>query len=203
MFSSRRLVITPILLMRLRVCPPFGPHSFSGLLTPRPLSLTLPDSIKYANRASDSDMLPASSQAAGAVQTATQAHNQPYAAYSPGYGFYFHQGLGFAQGLYSATQPAIYPVAQAQTNASAGSAFAKPNTAANYGSHSYNSGYDSLGGAVAQSQDYVNKSYQQQLPQHKQMSGSNSADMSGNNPQSMYNKSHSQLNKVSFRVFRE
>ena len=145
-------------------------------------------------------MLPVSSQqAAGAVQTATQAHNQPYMnTYPPGYGFYF-ANVNFAhQGLYSAAQhPALYPVqAQAQT-ASAGSAFAKANTAANYGSHSYNSGYDSLG-AVAQTQDYVNKSYPQQLQQHKQMGGTNAGDLTGNSQQSMYGKSHSQMSKVCY-----
>ena len=144
-------------------------------------------------------MLPVSSQAAGAVQTATQAHNQPYMnTYPPGYGFYF-TGVNFAaahQGLYNAAQhPALYPV-QAQTTASASSGFAKANTAANYGSHSYNSGYDSLG-AVAQTQEYVNKNYPQQLQQHKQMGGSNSGDLTGNNQQSMYGKSHQQMNKVS------
>lgn len=160
--------------------------------------LVIVDVNKY-NRGTESDMLPVSSQAAGAVQTATQAHNQPYAmnTYPPGYGFYF-AGVNFAhQGLYGAAQqhPALYPV-QAQTTASAGSAFAKANTAANYGSHSYNSGYDSLGG-VAQTQDYVNKSYPQQLQQHKQMSATNSGDLSGNSQQSMYGKNHTQINKVS------
>ncbi|KAJ6219150.1 hypothetical protein RDWZM_004962 [Blomia tropicalis] len=147
--------------------------------------------VKYS-RGSESDMLPVSSQAAGAVQTATQAHNQPYPVntYPPGYGFYF--GVNFAhQGLYNQH---MYPVPQAQTSASAGTAFAKANTAASYGSHSYNSGYDSLGANV-QSQDYVNKTYQQPLQQHKQMSGTNSGDLAGNNTQSMYGKSHSQINK--------
>lgn len=142
-------------------------------------------------------MLPVSSQAAGAVQTATQAHNQPYPVntYPPGYGFYF--GVNFAhQGLYNQH---MYPVPQAQTSASAGTAFAKANTAASYGSHSYNSGYDSLGANV-QSQDYVNKTYQQPLQQHKQMSGTNSGDLAGNNTQSMYGKSHSQINKVRFNI---
>lgn len=154
------------------------------------------DGIKY-NRGNESDMLPVSSQAAGAVQTATQAHNQPYAmnTYPPGYGVYF--GLNFAhQGFYN-PQHALYPVAQAQANpGSAGSAFAKTNTAANYGSHSYNTGYDSLGAAV-QTQDYVNKAYPQQLQPHKQMSATNSGDLSGNN-QSVYGKNHSQINKVTY-----
>lgn len=136
-------------------------------------------------------MLPVSSQSAGAVQTATQAHNQAYVnAYPPGYGYFF--GLNFAQSLYGPTQHALYPVAQ--TTASAGSTFPKANTAANYGSHSYNSGYDSLG--APQTQDFVNKSYPQQIQQHKQMSGASGNDLSVNNQQSMYNKTHSQLNKV-------
>ena len=149
--------------------------------------------VKY-NRGSESDMLPVSSQAAGAVQTATQAHNQPYMnTYPPGYGVYF--GLNFAhQGFYNAAQHALYPVAQAQANPGSGSTFAKANTAANaYGSHSYNSGYDSIGTAV-QTQDYVNKTYPQQL-QHKQISGTNSGDLSGTN-QSLYGKNHPQINKV-------
>lgn len=144
-------------------------------------------------------MLPVSSQAGGAVQSASQAHNQPYVnAYPPGYGFYF--GLNFAQGLYNPAQHALYPVAQPQTTASAGSTFPKANSAANYGSHSYNSAYDSLG-AVAATQDFVNKSYSQQMQQHKQMSGNNANDLSGSQQQSMYSKAHSQLNKVSEPFF--
>lgn len=128
-------------------------------------------------------MLPVSSQTATAAQTATQAHN-PYHHYppGPGYGFYF----GFAQNVYG-TQPALYPVPQTQ-NTPSNSAFAKQSTAANYGSHSYNSGYDSMGNAV-QAGDYVNKPYQH----NKQVT----ADMTTN--QNMYSKNHPQLNKV-FRI---
>ena len=114
--------------------------------------------MKY-NRSNDgSDMLaPVSSQAAGAgLQTATQAHNQPYAmnTYPPGYGFYYNINTIPQQGhhYYGAAQHAMYPV-QAQATgvssaAAASSAFAKANTAAavaaaNYGSHS---GYGSSGG---------------------------------------------------------
>lgn len=157
----------------------------------------------------DNNMLPVvSSQAAGGVQTAaTQAHNQP-TFYPPGYGFYF--GIPQAH-LYNPAHPAaMFSMQQPQANqAATNSAFNKGTPGSNYGSHSYNTGYDSLGSSVAPQgqQDYGGKNYQQmqqqQQQQHKSMAGGNANTGAGGNDltsgggqQSLYNKSH-QLNKVS------
>ncbi|KPM08179.1 ubiquitin-associated 2-like protein [Sarcoptes scabiei] len=150
--------------------------------------------VKY-NRNSESDILPVSSQTASAVQTATQAHN-PYVNYPPGYGYFL---LG--QSIYGTTQPALYPVAQATQNTAAANstAFAKPNANA-YGSHSFNTGYDLMGtasaAAVPQTQDYVNKSYQQ----HKQITGNAANDLT-NNPSNIYSKTHPQLKNYDNKGF--
>lgn len=144
--------------------------------------------MKYG-RGSEADVIPVSTSQTGASQT----HNQTFVnTFPPGYGFYFAPGVNMmAQSIYPTAQP-IYPVAQPQTTGSAGSAFAKANT--NYGSHSYNSGYDSLSG-VAQTQDYVKQSYPQSVQQHsKGISGSNTSDLTTN--PSIYGKTHSQINKV-------
>lgn len=144
--------------------------------------------MKYG-RGSDSDVIPVSSS-----QTASQSHNQTFVnTFPPGYGFYLAPGMNMipAQSIYPTAGP-IYPVAQPQTTGSAGSAFGKGNTS--YGSHSYNSGYDSISG-VAQTQDYVKQNYPQSVQHNKGISGSNSSDLTANNS-SIYGKTHSQINKV-------
>lgn len=157
----------------------------------------------------DNSMLPVvSSQAAGGVQTAaTQAHNQP-TFYPPGYGFYF--GIPQPHMYNPSHAAAMFSMQQPQANqAATNSAFNKATPASNYGSHSYSTGYDSLGSSVAPQgqQDYVGKNYQQmqqqqqQQQQHKSMAGgsANSSaagnDLTSGGQQSLYNKSH-QLNKV-------
>lgn len=97
-----------------------------------------------------------------------------------------------AQSIYPPTGP-LYPVAQPQNTGSAGSAFAKGNTS--YGSHSYNTGYDSISG-VAQTQDYVKQTYPPSVQQHnKGIGGSNASDLTSTNS-SIYGKTHSNMNKV-------
>jgi hypothetical protein len=143
--------------------------------------------VKYG-RGSDADVNPVSTSQTGASQT----HNQTFVnTFPPGYGFYAFAPSMMAQSIYPATQT-IYPVAQPQNTGSAGSAFAKANT--NYGSHSYNSAYDSIT-AVPQTQDYVKQSYPQSVQHNKGISGSNTSDLSGTNPTGIYGKSHSQMNK--------
>jgi hypothetical protein len=145
--------------------------------------------VKYG-RVSESDVIPVSSS----QTVASQSHNQTFVnTFPPGYGFYLAPGMNMipAQGVYQPAGP-IYPVAQPQNTGSAGSAFGKGNTS--YGSHSYNSGYDSISG-VAQTQDYVKQSYPQSVQQHnKGISGSNASDLTANNS-SIYGKTHSQINK--------
>ena len=146
--------------------------------------------VKYG-RGNDSDVMPVSSS----QTVSSQTHNQTFVnTFPPGYGFYLAPGMNMipAQSIYPPAGP-LYPVAQPQNTGSAGSAFAKGSTS--YGSHSYNTGYDSISG-VAQTQDYVKQSYPQSVQQHnKGISGSNASDLTSSNT-SIYGKTHSNMNKV-------
>ncbi|XP_054160330.1 ubiquitin-associated protein 2-like [Oppia nitens] len=143
--------------------------------------------VKYG-RGSENEVIPVSTSQTGV------SHNQTFVnTFPPGYGFYLAPGINMmpAQSIYPTAGP-LYPVAQHQGTGSGGNAFAKASTT--YGSHSYNSGYDSISG-VAQNQDYVKQSYPQSVQQHnKGMSGSNASDLTSGNT-SIYGKSHSQINK--------
>ncbi|CAG2160783.1 unnamed protein product, partial [Oppiella nova] len=141
--------------------------------------------VKYG-RGSETEVNPVSTSQTGVSQT----HNQTFVnTFPPGYGFYLAPGINMMPQSIYPTQP-LYPVAQPQNTGSAGSAFAKANTS--YGSHSYNSGYDSIS---AQTQDYVKQSYPQSVQQHsKGISGSNTSDLTSANS-SIYGKNHSQINK--------
>ncbi|CAG2101213.1 unnamed protein product [Medioppia subpectinata] len=140
--------------------------------------------VKYG-RGSDNEVIPASTSQTGVSQT----HNQTFVnTFPPGYGFYLAPGINMMpQSIYPTAGP-LYPVPQPQNTGSAGSAFPKANTT--YGSHSYNSGYDSIS---AQTQDYVKQSYPQSVQQHnKGITGSNTSDLTSGNT-SIYSKNHSQI----------
>lgn len=147
--------------------------------------------VKYS-RGSDSDVT--------SVSTSQAAHNQTFVnTLPPGYGFYFTPGVNMMPQSIYGTAP-LYPVPATNTGSvNVNNAFPKGNTG--YGSHTYNSGYDSLT-AVAQTQDYVKQSYAPTtVQQHaKNISGSNTSDLSGPNPSAIYGKTHAQMTKVSIHL---
>ncbi|XP_035220242.1 protein lingerer-like isoform X2 [Stegodyphus dumicola] len=123
-------------------------------------------------------------------QASTQAHGQALfnpAALPPGYGYYFAGGM-MPGGIPHYAAPPIFPVPPATNThgATTNTQFQKANA---YGSHSYNSGYESL----TQAQDYTKGTYgAASQNQVKGVSGSGAVpDLSG----SVYSKTHAQLAK--------
>ncbi|GIY56132.1 hypothetical protein CEXT_135281 [Caerostris extrusa] len=121
-------------------------------------------------------------------QANTQAHGQAFLnpALPPGYGYYFAGGM-MTGGIHHYAPP-IFPVPPATNThgATTNTQFQKANA---YGSHSYNSGYESL----SQAQDYSKGTYgAASQNQVKGVSGSGAVpDLSG----SVYSKTHAQLAK--------
>ncbi|GFY67187.1 protein lingerer [Trichonephila inaurata madagascariensis] len=122
-------------------------------------------------------------------QANTQAHGQAFLnpALPPGYGYYFAGGM-MTGGIHHYAAPPIFPVPPA-TNTHGATTNTQFQKASAYGSHSYNSGYDSL----TQTQDYTKGTYgAASQNQVKGVSGSGAVpDLSG----SVYSKSHAQLAK--------
>ncbi|CAL1294429.1 unnamed protein product [Larinioides sclopetarius] len=122
-------------------------------------------------------------------QANTQAHGQAFLnpALPPGYGYYFAGGM-MTGGIHHYAAPPIFPVPPATNThgATTNTQFQKANA---YGSHSYNSGYESL----TQAQDYTKGTYgAASQNQVKGVSGSGAVpDLSG----SVYSKTHAQLAK--------